>query len=74
MSRPPKTPRNTAPTWKKVAIVVSAPAAAFLITYLPGASEWSGWLRALLTVAVGAAAVWLVAKLLGVRLSLSSWD
>ena len=74
MARRNRPPRNTAPTWKKVAILLSAPGAIVLVSSVLGASEWSPWLRGLLAVAVGAATVWVVAKVLGVRLSLSSWD
>jgi hypothetical protein len=74
MARPNRPPRNTAPAWKKVAIAVSAPVAAVGVPSLLGASEWGLLAFTLLTVAVGAATVWVVAKVLGVRLSLSSWD
>ena len=74
MARPNRPPRNTAPAWKKVAVAVSAPIAAVGIPSLLGASEWGLLPFTLLTVAVGAATVWVVAKVLGVRLSLSSWD
>jgi len=74
MPRPKNRHRNTAPIWKKVAIVLSAPLAVVFVSSLLGVSDWEFWPRALLAAAVGAAAVWSVAKLLGVRLSLSSWD
>jgi hypothetical protein len=66
--------RNTAPAWKKVAVVLSAPAAVVVAMSLLDASSWSFVPFAVLIVAVAAAAVWLVAKLLGVHLSLGSWD
>jgi hypothetical protein len=74
MARPNRPPRNTAPAWKKVAIAVSAPVAAVGVPSLLGASEWGLLPFTVLTVAVGAVTVWVVAKVLGVRLSLSSWD
>jgi len=66
--------RNTAPAWKKAAVVVSAPVAVVVAISVLHASTWSLVPFAALVVAVTAAAVWLVAKLLGVRLSLRSWD
>jgi hypothetical protein len=67
-------PRNTAPGWKKAAVVLSAPVAVIVsISYLD-ASSWNFFLFAAFVVAVAAAAVWLTAKLLGVHLSLGSWD
>jgi hypothetical protein len=74
MARPNRPPRNTAPAWKKLAVVVSAPLAAVGVPSLLGASEWGLVPFTLITVGAGAAAVWVVAKVLGVRLSLSSWD
>ena len=66
--------RNTAPAWKKVAVVLSAPVAVLVAISLLDASSWSFLPFAVLTVAVAAAAVWLVSRLLGVHLSLRSWD
>jgi len=66
--------RNTAPAWKKVAVVLSAPVAVLVVMSLLDASSWSFLPFAVLTVAVAAAAVWLVSRLLGVHLSLRSWD
>jgi len=55
-------------------VVLSAPVAVIVsISYLD-ASNWNFFLFAVFVVAVAAAAVWLTAKLLGVRLSLGSWD
>jgi hypothetical protein len=70
----PRGRRNTAPAWKKVAIVLSAPVAVVVAISLLDARGWNFLLFAALIVAVAAAAVWLTAKLLGVRLSLGSWD
>jgi hypothetical protein len=66
--------RNTAPAWKKFAVVLSAPVAVVVVIQLLDASAWSFLPFATLVIAVAAAAVWLTAKLLGVRLSLGSWD
>ena len=67
-------PRNTAPGWKKVAVVLSAPVAVIAVVSLLDASSWGFLPFAALVVAVAAAAVWLTSKLLGVHLSLRSWD
>ncbi|MFA4964561.1 MAG: hypothetical protein WC709_02855 [Thermoleophilia bacterium] len=66
--------RNTAPMWKKAAVVLSAPLAVGLIASYFHASTWSLVPFAAMVVGVAAAAVWLVARLLGVHLSLRSWD
>jgi hypothetical protein len=71
---PMRPPRNTAPMWKKLLIVLSAPVAIFVVVSLLHAQHWTFIAFALLVVGVAAAAVWLTARLLGVRLSLSSWD
>jgi flagellar biosynthesis protein FliQ len=70
----PRRRRNTAPAWKKFAVVLSAPVAVVAAMSLLHASTWSFVPFVLLVVAVAAAAVWLTAKLLGVHLSLGSWD
>ena len=70
----PRRPRNTAPAWKKLAVVLSAPVAVVAAMTLLHASTWSFVPFTVLVVAVAAAAVWLTSKLLGVRLSLGSWD
>jgi membrane protein YdbS with pleckstrin-like domain len=73
-STAPRRARNTAPAWKKFAVVLSAPVAVVVVIKLLDASGWSFLPFAALIVAVAAAAVWLTAKLLGVHLSLGSWD
>lgn len=73
-SSAPARRRNTAPAWKKFTVVLSAPAAVVVTISLLGASDWNFLLFAALIVSVAAAAVWLTAKLLGVHLSLGSWD
>jgi len=67
-------PRNTAPMWKKLCVVLSAPVAVIVVIRLLNAMTWSFLLFFVLVVLVAAAAVWLTAKLLGVHLSLGSWD
>ena len=74
MASKPTTRRNTAPTWKKVAIVLSAPVAVVAAISLLDASGWSLFPFAALIVGVAASVVWLMSKLLGVHLSLGSWD
>jgi hypothetical protein len=66
--------RNTAPAWKKLAVVLSAPLAVVVVQTLLDATKWNFFLSTALIVATAAAAVWLTAKLLGVHLSLGSWD
>jgi len=70
----PRRRRNTAPMWKKFAVVLSAPVAVLGVVSLVGASSWGLLPFAALVVGAAAAAVWLMAKLLGVHLSLGSWD
>ena len=70
----PRRARNTAPAWKKFAVVLSAPVAVVVAMSLLHASTWSFLPFVMLVVAVAAAAVWLTSKLLGVHLSLGSWD
>ena len=66
--------KNTAPAWKKFAVVLSAPVAVIVVMSLLHASKWSFLPFFALILAVAAVAVWLTARLLGVRLSLGSWD
>ena len=71
---PNRPPRNTAPMWKKVAVVLSAPVAVFIVMRLFHINEWNFFLFLVVVLAVAAAAVWGTAKVLGVHLSLGSWD
>ncbi len=73
-SNPSRPPRNTAPLWKKLAVVASAPIAIFIVVSLLHANRWNYGLFVLLVVVVAVVAVWGTAKVLGVRLSLRSWD
>jgi presenilin-like A22 family membrane protease len=73
--RDPSRPRrNTAPLWKKTAVVLSAPLAVIVVIRLLHANEWNFALFFAVVIVVGAVAVWGTARLLGVRLSLGSWD
>ena len=67
-------PRNTASMWKKLSVVLSAPVAVVVVISLLSATKWSFLPFAVLVLAVAAGAVWLTARLLGVHLSLRSWD
>jgi len=73
-SRSPGYRRNSAPAWKKIAIVLAAPVAMVLIIRVFNADEWPQIVFFPVLIAVAVAAVWLVARALGVRLSLGSWD
>jgi hypothetical protein len=66
--------RNTAPAWKKVTVVLSAPVAMVLAIRLLHVNTWTPILFVVVIVAIAVAAVWGTAKALGVRLSLGSWD
>ncbi|HMK92485.1 MAG TPA: hypothetical protein VK576_05760 [Thermoleophilia bacterium] len=71
---PPFGKRNTAPFWKKVAIVLSAVVALLIVGPPLRASHLNSLLVLVLIIAVVAGVVWLAARLLGVRLGLRSWD
>jgi hypothetical protein len=71
----PRRPRrNTAPMWKKVAVVLSAPLSAFIVVRVLDATTWNFFLFTIVVISAAAVAVWGTAKVLGVHLSLSSWD
>ena len=73
--RDPSRPRrNSAPLWKKLSVVLAAPLAVILVIRVLHVNELGFFLFFLVVVAVAAVAVWGTAKLLGVRLSRSSWD
>ena len=76
MARTPRPPgrHNSAPMWKKVAVVLSAPVAMLIVIQFLSTNTWNFFLFALVVLAVAVAAVWGTAKLLGVRLSRGSWD
>jgi hypothetical protein len=69
-----RAPRNTAPMWKKLAVLFSAPLALIVVNSLFHINKLNFFVTLVLVVAVVAAAVWGTAKLLGVHLSLRSWD
>ena len=71
---PNRPPRNTAPMWKKIAVVLSAPVAVLVVMRLFHINEWNFFLFLVVVLAVAAVAVWGSAKVLGVHLSRSSWD
>ena len=71
---PTRPPRNTAPLWKKIVVVLSAPVAMLIVIKLLHTNTWNFFLFAVVVLAVAVAAVWGTAKILGVRLSLGSWD
>jgi hypothetical protein len=66
--------RNTAPLWKKVIVVLSAPVAMLIVIRLLHANTWNFFLFVVVLVAAAVLAVWGTAKVLGVHLSLGSWD
>jgi hypothetical protein len=66
--------RNTAPMWKKLTLVVAAIATPVVLVTLLHANRWNFFLFLLVVVGSAAAALWLVSKLIGVRLSLANWD
>ena len=66
--------RNSAPAWKKITVVLSAPGAMVLAIELLHINTWNAILFIVVLIAVAAAAVWGTAKALGVHLSLGSWD
>ena len=71
---PMRTARNTAPMWKKVTVVLSAPVTMLIVIKLFHANTWNIYIFWLVLIAVAVAAVWATAKVLGVHLSLGSWD
>jgi hypothetical protein len=71
---PMRAPRNTAPMWKKIAVMLSAPVAVMVVVKFANSGNWNFFFFVVVAVAAAAAAVWGTAKLLGVRLSLGSWD
>jgi hypothetical protein len=66
-SSPPKSGRNTAPLWKKLTIVLSAAIAVAALLSVLRDADVGLLVLAVSAIAVVAAVVWLVAKLLVVR-------
>jgi hypothetical protein len=60
--------------WKKVAVVLSAPVAMIIVIKLLHADTWNFFLFAVVLIGAAVLAVWGSARLLGVHLSLGSWD
>ena len=73
-TRSSRPPRNTAPMWKKAAVVLSAPVAMVVVIKLLHADTWNFFLFAVVLIGAAVLAVWGTARLLGVHLSLGSWD
>ena len=71
---PPRGPRNTAPLWKKLTIVVATVGAVALVVRGLHASSWNFFAFAALVIVVAGATLWATARVLGVHLSLRSWD
>jgi hypothetical protein len=67
-------PRNTAPMWKKLTIIAAAIVVPVVLVTLLHANTWNYLLFIALVVVSAAAALWVTAKLIGVRLSLGNWD
>ena len=55
-SRGARAPRNTAPMWKKLAVVLSAPVAVVILVTLLNASKWPQLLFVAFVILVAAAA------------------
>ena len=71
---PTRPSRNTAPMWKKTVVVLSAPVAVLIVMRLFHINTWNFFLFLVVVIAIAAVSVWGMAKLLGVHLSLNSWD
>jgi hypothetical protein len=69
-----RTRLNTAPMWKKVTVVLAAPVAMLVVIRVLHANTWNVYLFLVVLIGVAVLAVWGMAKLLGVHLSLGSWD
>jgi hypothetical protein len=67
-------PRNTAPGWKKAAIVLSAPVAVVILSRIVDLTSLNVFVLLVVMLAVIAVAVWGTSKLLGVHIGLRSWD
>jgi len=66
--------RNTAPLWKKLTIVLSAVVAVVLVVSVLNPDRMGFFTTLVVVLVVVAGVIWGMAKLLGVHLSLSSWD
>jgi hypothetical protein len=66
--------KNTAPLWKKLTIVLATVVVVGVVVGGLHASNWNFFAFFALVIVVAAATLWGTAKLLGVHLSLRSWD
>ncbi len=66
--------RNSAPAWKKITIVLSAPVAMILAIESLHINTWNPFLFIVALIVIVVGVVWAVSRLLGVHLSLGSWD
>ena len=71
---PTRPRRNTAPMWKKLTVLLSAPVAVLIVMRLFHTNEWNFFVFLVTVIAIAAVVIWAVAKILGVHLSLGSWD
>jgi hypothetical protein len=71
---PTRPRRNTAPMWKKMTVLLAAPVAVLVVMRLFHINEWNFFLFLVTVIAIAAVAIWAMAKILGVHLSLGSWD
>ena len=69
-----RAPRNTAPMWKKLTIVLSTVVVLAVVLATLDASRLGFFALLGVVIVVVAGMVWLMSKLLGVHLSLRSWD
>jgi hypothetical protein len=67
-------PRNTAPAWKKLVVVAAAVLTPVVLVTVLHASKWNFFLLGILVIGSAAAGLWVAARVVGVRLSLASWD
>jgi hypothetical protein len=67
-------PRNTAPLWKKLTLIAAAIVVPVALVTLLHANTWNYLAFIALVVCSAAGALWVAAKLVGVRLSLGNWD
>jgi len=73
-TRMPRQPRNTAPLWKKLTIIAATIAVLAVVVSTLHASTWNFFPFVGLVIVVVGGMIWLMSRLLGVHLSLRSWD
>jgi len=69
-----KVRKNTAPMWKKLTVLLSGPVLAVVVLTLVDTDSWNFFFVAVMVVAIIVGTLWLMSRLLGVHLSLGSWD